>query len=114
MKTHIPNRTQERDSARSKALSDRVRITERRMVRAFNAWMKARAAAERFGAQAEKRSAKRIGGELDIREIEPEPPLGQSDQVRQMLRNEGLSDLEAVYLSHPLSCACPTCSRLTA
>lgn len=69
MSKHIPNRTQDRESARCNALAKQLKIAERRLVRAQNAWQKAREAVKRFEA-APPAPASKIGGNYDWTTLE--------------------------------------------
>jgi len=81
-KTHIPNQTQERESARMEKAYKRHLVLERRMVRAVNLWLKSRESMKTKGRRAEKK----IGGELDWRDLaDREPPLGEAPEALAML-----------------------------
>lgn len=72
MSKHIPNRTQDRESARLQALVRKHERNEARLVRAQNAWQKSREQLKRYERKP-LRVADLIPGEIDWRELAPRP-----------------------------------------
>lgn len=65
-KAHRPNSTQQREADRLTAAIDRANRCERRMVRAFNAWTKARKQLLAMEARLDKRT---LAGAYDVRQL---------------------------------------------